>query len=214
MLNALRLSAQRDRAKKLRRRIEMRAAKRAAGQVGSNGKEQSMTQVGIIADTHGRLPRAAYEALAGCDAIIHAGDIGGPRILAELETLAPVYAVLGNNDFDEYGSSVGRFARPRIAGVQFLVAHYPRDVRLRRTGALGAAGFPSGSVVPDICVHGHTHVPDIVCGSAARPAAYVICPGSASDPRGGKPASIALVDIADGSVEDARIVPIYEKARG
>ena len=65
--------------------------------------EQRITTVGILSDTHGRLPLAATAALADCDVIAHAGDICGPSILTELRALAPVNAVLGNNDYDEYG---------------------------------------------------------------------------------------------------------------
>ena len=77
---------------------------------------EGMATIGIISDTHGRLDHRAYAALADVDHIIHAGDIGDPAILRELETLAPVTAVLGNNDFPEYGDSVGRFARPVLEG--------------------------------------------------------------------------------------------------
>ena len=89
-----------------------------------------MTVIGIISDTHGQLSEAAFAALADSDHIIHAGDIGNPAILRELEALAPVTAVLGNNDFDEYGQAVGRFARPVIDGVRFLVAHYTSHVKI------------------------------------------------------------------------------------
>lgn len=78
-----------------------------------------MLRIGIISDTHGTLDPRAYAALADCEHIIHAGDIGGVAILRELETLAPVTAVLGNNDFDEYGSAVGHFAHPVLDGVRF-----------------------------------------------------------------------------------------------
>ena len=96
-----------------------------------------MTVIGLISDTHGNLSDDALAAMADVDHIIHAGDIGSPDILRALEALAPTTAVLGNNDFDEYGSRVGRFAHPVIDGVRFLVAHYPRDVRIGSTGARG-----------------------------------------------------------------------------
>ena len=38
-------------------------------------------RIGIISDTHGSLDPRAYAALADCDHIIHAGDIGGPSVL-------------------------------------------------------------------------------------------------------------------------------------
>ena len=114
-----------------------------------------MTVIGLISDTHGQLPDEALAAMADVDHIIHAGDIGGPEILHALEALAPTTAVLGNNDFDEYGSRVSRFAHPVIDGVRFLVAHYPRDVQI---GFNGCAGLAAGDPIPQVCVHGHTHV--------------------------------------------------------
>ncbi len=59
--------------------------------------------LGVVADTHvpdhmAGLPPALWEALAGVDAILHAGDICVPRVLRELEQVAPVYAVAGNRD--------------------------------------------------------------------------------------------------------------------
>ena len=34
--------------------------------------------IGVISDTHGLLRAEALAALRGCDAIVHAGDIGKP----------------------------------------------------------------------------------------------------------------------------------------
>ena len=161
-----------------------------------------MTLVGVISDTHGRLSLGAYEALVGCDHIIHAGDIGDPGILRELEALAPVTAVLGNNDFAEYGSSVGRSARPIIDGVRFLVAHYPRDVRI---SAFGSGALAPGDPIPDVCIHGHTHIPRLEYGKEVRPAQYVVCPGSATWPRGLYPTSIAKITIEGSTVKAIRI---------
>ena len=161
-----------------------------------------MTLVGVISDTHGRLGQQAYATLADCDYIIHAGDIGGPHVLRDLRTLAPVAAVLGNNDFAEYGSDVGRYARPVVDGVKFLVAHYPHDVRIT---ALGSSALAPGDPIPDVCVHGHTHLPRLEFGKEARPAQFVLNPGSASRPRGGFPASVAKVRIEAGLVQDVRI---------
>jgi hypothetical protein len=40
--------------------------------------------------------RVLNGTLAGCDPIIHAGDIGSPDVLARLGALAPVHAVRGS----------------------------------------------------------------------------------------------------------------------
>lgn len=161
-----------------------------------------MTTVGIVSDTHGRLPLRAYQALAVSDRIIHAGDICDPGILRELETLAPVTAVLGNNDFPEYGEGVGRFAKPVIDGVRFLVAHYPHDVRI---GPHGCAAVSPGDPLPEACIHGHTHIAHIAVGKEARPASLVLCPGSVARPRGGMPASVAFIEVEAGLLLSARV---------
>ena len=55
-------------------------------------------KIGIISDTHGLLRPEVVKALMGCDAILHGGDINRQEILDQLNTLAPVYVVRGNND--------------------------------------------------------------------------------------------------------------------
>ena len=54
--------------------------------------------IGVISDTHGLLRPEAVKALKGVELIIHAGDIGDPKILRALERIAPVHAVRGNTD--------------------------------------------------------------------------------------------------------------------
>ena len=161
-----------------------------------------MTRVGVISDTHGRLADAAYAAMADSDFIIHAGDIGGPAIIRELETLAPVFAVLGNNDYNEYGEGVGRYARPVIDGVRFCVAHYPNEVRI----GLGSRGaVEPGMPIPRVRIHGHTHVPKLMTGAEASPSELLLCPGSASRPRSGYQRRVAHIDIEDGIIVRAWI---------
>lgn len=161
-----------------------------------------MTLVGIISDTHGCLDMRAAAALANADHIIHAGDIGGPSVLHELQALAPVTAVLGNNDFDEYGRQVRRFASPVVGGVRFLVGHYPRDVQV---GFSGCPALSPGDPLPQVLVHGHTHVPRLEAGASARPADVLLCPGSASCPRGGNPRSVAFVELSEARVRAVRV---------
>jgi putative phosphoesterase len=55
-------------------------------------------RVGVLSDTHNLLRPRVLELLAGCDRLLHAGDVGGPEILARLRQIAPVEAVRGNTD--------------------------------------------------------------------------------------------------------------------
>lgn len=61
------------------------------------------TRVGVIADTHSpefldRLPDSVFNALAGSDLILHAGDVDSEETLAALRRIAPVEAVRGDHD--------------------------------------------------------------------------------------------------------------------
>lgn len=57
-------------------------------------------EIGVISDTHGLVRPQVYEAFEGVDLILHAGDVGGLDVIVELEVIAPVWAVAGNNDID------------------------------------------------------------------------------------------------------------------
>ena len=149
-----------------------------------------MTVIGLISDTHGRLPDEALAAMADVDHIIHAGDIGGPEILHALEALAPTTAVLGNNDYyRDYGPDVARLCEFDYEGLHFAVAHYQED--------LPVAGV-------DVAVCGHTHRSKIErsCGR------LLINPGSATLPRGTRTPSIARLYVGDGAVMSAEIIPL------
>lgn len=160
---------------------------------------QAYKVVGVIADTHGALSQECFAALADCDVIIHAGDIGDLGIHRALKGLAPVIAVLGNNDFKEYGADVKRIAKTQIAGVRFLVAHYPHQVAVK---AIRAELYEPGEPLPHVCIHGHTHVPSAVTGKDASPAQLILCPGSPTYPRKGSKPSIAKIVLNDGAVQE------------
>ena len=82
-----------------------------------------MTRLGLISDTHGLLRPEACAALAGCDRIIHAGDIGAPFILDALSAIAPVTAVRGNNDRGAWARAIPERERLRIDEVAICVLH-------------------------------------------------------------------------------------------
>ena len=151
-----------------------------------------MKTVGIISDTHGRLSATAACALVECDYIIHAGDIGDLGILAELRQYAPVTAVLGNNDYAEYGPSVGSYAVLGVEEVAFVVSHKPKDARriLSQPDIYGSTQYAAC-----VSVHGHVHYPVLLSGAEAAPADWLVCPGSASFPRCGSQASVAFVQV-------------------
>lgn len=111
-------------------------------------------RIGIVSDTHDRVPASLHEALRGTDEIVHCGDICRDHTLVELETIAPVAAVHGNCD------SVGlveRFPEELVlnrAGVTIAVIHGHRFPR----GSIKHLAYHFRSLSPDLVLFGHSHV--------------------------------------------------------
>jgi putative phosphoesterase len=107
-----------------------------------------MTIIGVISDTHGLLRPEALAALEGVDAIIHAGDVGKPEILTQLESIAPVHVVRGNIDRGPWTEQLPETAAVEAGGQLIYVLH---DLQALDIDPL-AAGFR-------VVVTGHSHKP-------------------------------------------------------
>jgi putative phosphoesterase len=143
-------------------------------------------RVGIISDTHGLLRPEALRALRGSDCIVHAGDIGDPRILEALATIAPVTAVRGNNDRDAWAAHLPNVAHVEVARVRLLVIH-----DLAELPGVAAAGRI------DVVVSGHSHRPAI----ERRDGVLFVNPGSAGPRRFRLPVAVAMVEIAADRID-------------
>lgn len=86
-------------------------------------------KIGIISDTHGLLRPEALAALAGCEQLVHAGDIGKPEIIEQLAALAPLHVVRGNNDINApWAADIPDYLRLELNGWQVLLVHDIADV--------------------------------------------------------------------------------------
>ena len=90
-------------------------------------------RVGVISDTHGLLRPEALRALAGCERILHAGDIGKPEVLDALARIAPVVAVRGNNDAGAWAEKLPASEVVELGGVSLYLLHcstrFPSPIR-------------------------------------------------------------------------------------
>src|SRR5688572_9174851 len=109
-----------------------------------------MPRVGLISDTHGLLRPEATEFLRGSDFIIHAGDIGDSAVLTQLNAIAPVTAVRGNNDKGAWAEAIRETEVLQVDEVFVYVLHNLAELDLDPV----AAGFP-------VVVSGHSHRPSV-----------------------------------------------------
>src|SRR3569832_566466 len=110
-------------------------------------------KVGVISDTHGHLDPRVKEIFeqAQVDHIIHAGDIGFPFLILDLEDIAPVTAVLGTT---AAGIDYKETELNELKGRKLLVLHIvdpsaPHDKNKHK----------NNHEKPNVGVFGHTHKP-------------------------------------------------------
>ena len=142
-------------------------------------------EIGVISDTHNFLDPKILERFAGVDHILHAGDIGLPWILQELERVAPVTAVGGNTD-----DPALRYAPVKslgLAGRKFFIQHIVRPHDLNE-----ALQQRLARERPDVVVFGHTH--QRFCESLNG--VLFFNPGYAGQPKWGAERSVAILHCA------------------
>ena len=152
-----------------------------------------MTLIGVISDTHGLLRPEAVQALRGCIAIIHAGDVGQLAILDTLRGIAPVVAaVRGNIDRGEEFAILPERATVTIEGHRICVLHdlaqFDEDAVAERYSAV---------------ITGHSHVPKI----ESRDGVLFLNPGSAGPRRFKLPITLAHLTVVNGRLQ-ARLVDL------
>ena len=161
-------------------------------------------RVVVLSDTHAprrwkSCPPRVAEFLRESGLILHAGDVCTAAVLEELTQYAPVQVVLGNND----GPDVAAWGAPETATLEvegFSVAMIHdsgpsagRLARLRRR-------FPGAGLV----VFGHSHIPLDESADGLR----ILNPGSPTDRRRMPHGTLGLLDISDGALVAATIVPV------
>jgi len=159
-------------------------------------------RVVVVSDTHVRrggrkvLPAAALQQLRRADAILHAGDVLERWFLDDLAELAPVHAVLGNND--DAGLALPERLEVELEGVRVGMVHDSGN----RTGreARLARSFPSC----DLVVFGHSHIPLDARGRGQR----LLNPGSPTDKRAQPRHTLAVLDLADAKIQKTEIVEL------
>jgi putative phosphoesterase len=143
-------------------------------------------RIGLISDTHNLLREEARQALAGVDRILHAGDVCTRAVLDQLEAIAPVSAVRGNNDHGEWASALPETTVVSMTGVRILIVH---------DFATLAIDPPAEGI--DVVVSGHSHRPRV----ERRASVLYVNPGSAGPRRFRLPVSVGFLNIDAGRVD-------------
>jgi putative phosphoesterase len=149
-------------------------------------------RIGLISDTHGLLRPEASAFLAGCDRIVHAGDVGDAQVLEALAAIAPLVAVRGNNDRGEWARALRETERIALGAVSLYLLHDLAGLDLEPQ----AAGI-------QVVVSGHSHQPRI----ERRDGVLYVNPGSAGPRRFRLPIAAAEL-LIDGASVTPRLVEL------
>jgi len=159
-------------------------------------------KIGVISDTHNYLDPKALQFLSGVDHVLHAGDIGLPWLIAELEAIAPVTAVSGNTDDPELHYPDTRLIE--LDGRKFLLHHIIDPLA------------PGAHILerierdrPDVIVFGHTHKP--FCQTING--IFYFNPGYAGKSRFGMPRTLAILHSKPSGLRH-EYVPLTEPTSG
>jgi putative phosphoesterase len=140
-------------------------------------------KIGVLSDTHNYLDPQIESLFEGVDHILHAGDVGQPWLLLQLQQMAPVTAVLGNTDSDV---PLRETEVCELDGISIVIHHIvnphalsqPLAERIRR-------------VRPQMVVYGHTHrAAEETIGET-----LFLNPGYAGRPRFHDPRSVAFLHV-------------------
>ncbi len=157
-------------------------------------KMKTPSRIGVISDTHNLVRPEALTYLAGCDAIIHAGDICGQPVLDALARIAPVSAVRGNNDTGGWAASLRTHEIVSVQQTKILVVHDIADIKSDpREDGIG------------VVITGHSHKPLI----DTRDGVLYLNPGSAGPRRFRLPVTAAIL-LIDGAHAQASLHRLIE----
>ena len=139
-------------------------------------------KAGIISDTHDLLRPEVMEELQGCDCILHGGDISSQRILDQLEAIAPVKAVRGNND-KEWAEHLPMFLDFELGGLHIYMIHRKKDL-------------PKDLTPYDLVIFGHSHqYASVWQDSVGKRRTLLFNPGSCGPRRFIQPITMAILTI-------------------
>ncbi len=165
--------------------------------------------IGVVSDTHvhrrgaRRLPEEVPDLFrwVGAGLILHAGDVNTVAVLAGLGEIAPVLAVVGNNDDAELREVLPEHLTFDVGPHAFALVHghggasARSEARRRFAGRVGCV------------VYGHSHIPKMELENGT----ILFNPGSATDRRWQEHFGVGLIHVTAERIDPELV--LYDDPR-
>lgn len=141
--------------------------------------------IGVISDTHGLFRPEIVPAFKDCGLILHAGDIGNPEVLHQLENIAPVIAIRGNNDKGIWAENLPLTREVKFGNILIYLLHNLHELDIDPS----AAGI-------NAVISGHSHK----AIEKWQNGILFLNPGSAGPKRFSLPICVAILEITENTI--------------
>lgn len=138
-------------------------------------------KIAVISDTHGILRPKAMERFRSAELILHGGDIADSKTLDRLKDCARVIAVRGNCD-KEWAEELPQEISLELYGKKIYMVHNRKQITWKAEDA-------------DLVIYGHSHKYE----EKKEDHRLWLNPGSGGPRRFGRPATMAELEIDEGS---------------
>lgn len=161
-----------------------------------------MKRIGLLSDTHGLIDDKMLNAIAPCDEIWHAGDLGTVELLDHLRSIKPVRAVYGNIDGGALRLDLKKIEQFTVEGVKVFMTHiggYPNNYDREIKPQLERAK-------PTLFISGHSHILKVIYDKKLD--LLHINPGAVGRHGFHKVRTLVRFVVENGSIKDLEVVEL------
>ncbi len=166
-----------------------------------------MKKIGLLSDTHSFLDETIKEHFSVCDEIWHAGDIGNPEVINELEAFKPVRAVYGNIDSSALRKSYPLNLRFDCEGMDVFITHiggYPERYTKRVREIMQ-------NDPPGLYICGHSHILKVMYDK--KYGVLHMNPGACGHEGFHQIRTVLRFEINGGRVENAEVIELGKRGQ-
>jgi len=166
-----------------------------------------MKKIGLLSDTHSFLDPTILEHFSECDELWHAGDIGNPEVINQLEAFKPVRAVYGNIDSSEIRKDYPLDLRFDCEGMDVFITHiggYPERYTKRVRELMQKDP-------PGLYICGHSHILKVMYDKKYQ--VLHMNPGACGHEGFHQFRTVLRFDINKGRVENAEVIELGNRGQ-